>query len=103
MVVVERHARETCRQRRVHIKWRLLRLRRGDELRGFDGGMGEWLATFEDDRVLAHSFSSEFSFPSSHAQLAAALATFFVRASAHPQAPTTPPAPRTTASAAAAS
>ena len=47
---------------------------------------------WEDDRVLAHSFSSEFSFPSSHAQLAAALATFFVRASAHPQATTTTPA-----------
>ena len=32
---------------------KVLRLRRGDALRVFDSGMGEWLATFEDDRVLA--------------------------------------------------
>ena len=32
---------------------KVLRLRRGDELRVFDSSMGEWLATYEDDRVLA--------------------------------------------------
>ena len=32
---------------------KVLRLRRGDELRVFDGGMGEWLASFEDDCVVA--------------------------------------------------
>ena len=38
---------------------KVLRLRRGDELRVFDSGMGEWLATFEDDRVLAKEQTRE--------------------------------------------
>ena len=32
---------------------KVLRLRRGDELRVFDSAIGEWLATFEDDHVVA--------------------------------------------------
>lgn len=32
---------------------KVLRLRRGDELRVFDGGVGEWVASFEDDCVVA--------------------------------------------------
>ena len=32
---------------------KVLRLRRGDELRVFDGSIGEWLASFEDDCVIA--------------------------------------------------
>ena len=32
---------------------KVLRLRRGDALRVFDSGMGEWLASYEDDRVVA--------------------------------------------------
>ena len=32
---------------------KVLRLRRGDALRVFDSGMGEWLASYEDDCVIA--------------------------------------------------
>ena len=32
---------------------KVLRLRRGDALRVFDGGMGEWLASYEEDCVIA--------------------------------------------------
>ena len=32
---------------------KVLRLRRGDELRVFDSGMGEWLASYEEDCVIA--------------------------------------------------
>ena len=38
---------------------KVLRLRRGDELRVFDGGMGEWLASYEDDRVVAKERTRE--------------------------------------------
>lgn len=46
---------------------------------------------WEDDRVRADAWSNEFSFPSSHAQHAAAIATFFVCSSAHEHAVTTTP------------
>lgn len=45
-----------------------------------------------DPRVQLLAWSEEFSFPSSHAQLAAALAHFFVRSSSHPGALTVTPA-----------
>ena len=32
---------------------KVLRLRRGDELRVFDSSIGEWVASYEDDRVVA--------------------------------------------------
>ncbi len=38
---------------------KVLRLRRGDELRVFDGSIGEWLASFEDDRVVAREQTRE--------------------------------------------
>ena len=38
---------------------KVLRLRRGDELRVFDGGMGEWLASYEDDCVVAREQTRE--------------------------------------------
>ena len=38
---------------------KVLRLRRGDELRVFDGGMGEWLASYEDDCVIAKEQTRE--------------------------------------------
>ena len=43
---------------------------------------------WEDERVQTRGWSSEYSFPSSHSQLAMALATFFVLGSAHEQAVT---------------
>ena len=59
-------------------KWRVRRPRPG------------WV----DPRVRALSWSAEYSFPSSHSQLAFSLAHFFVRASRTPQALTvTPPLP----------
>ena len=47
---------------------KVLRLRRGDELRVFDGGMGEWLASFEDDCVIAKEQTREAT-PSTHLEL----------------------------------
>ncbi len=38
---------------------KVLRLRRGDELRVFDGGMGEWLASYEEDCVIAKERTRE--------------------------------------------
>ena len=38
---------------------KVLRLRRGDELRVFDRGMGEWLASYEDDCVVARERTRE--------------------------------------------
>ena len=47
---------------------KVLRLRRGDELRVFDSGMGEWLASFEDDCVIAKEQTREAT-PSTHLEL----------------------------------
>jgi 16S rRNA U1498 N3-methylase RsmE len=38
---------------------KVLRLRRGDALRVFDSGMGEWLASYEDDCVIAKEQTRE--------------------------------------------
>ena len=49
---------------------------------------------WEDARVTLHSWSCEFSFPSSHAQLAAAIWMWLVLSSSHAEAVSvTPPAP----------
>ena len=42
---------------------KVLRLRRGDELRVFDSSIGEWLASYEDDRVLAQEQTREATSP----------------------------------------
>ena len=59
-------------------------------------GMVKWAVrrarpAWEDSRVRQLVWSAEFSFPSSHAQLAFVLADFFVRASSHPHARTGSP------------
>ena len=60
-------------------------------------GCVKWLVQrarpgWSDPRVQLLAWSEEFSFPSSHAQMAAAVAHFFVRSSSHPDALTTTPA-----------
>lgn len=60
-------------------------------------GCIKWLArrprpAWVDPRVRLLAWSEEFSFPSSHAQMAAAVMHFFVRASEHPDALTRTPA-----------
>lgn len=60
-------------------------------------GCVKWLThrprpSWEDERVQPHGWSSEYSFPSSHSQLAMALAVFFVLASFHEPAVSVTPA-----------
>lgn len=60
-------------------------------------GCVKWLThrprpSWEDERVQPHGWSSEYSFPSSHSQLAMALAVFFVLASSHEPAVSITPA-----------
>ena len=42
---------------------KVLRLRRGDALRVFDSGMGEWLASYEEDCVVAQEQTREATSP----------------------------------------
>lgn len=60
-------------------------------------GIVKWLTrrprpTWVDPRVRGLAFSTEFSFPSSHSQLAAAVASWLAWASKHPQATSITPA-----------
>mmetsp|Transcript_29743 Transcript_29743/g.95641 ORF Transcript_29743/g.95641 Transcript_29743/m.95641 type:complete len:336 (+) Transcript_29743:49-1056(+) len=60
-------------------------------------GVVKWLTrrgrpAWVDERVMMHQWSSEFSFPSSHSQLAAAVMTWLVLSSAHAEAATSTPA-----------
>ncbi|EOD36194.1 hypothetical protein EMIHUDRAFT_226803 [Emiliania huxleyi CCMP1516] len=60
-------------------------------------GVVKWLTrrgrpAWVDERVVMHQWSSEFSFPSSHSQLAAAVMTWLVLSSAHAEAATSTPA-----------